>query len=396
MEYLHNNQERIKKISDFMYELLHDSSTEKHILYEKYKTYIQAVVPMDIFYLDMYKQHTKKSISDIKESADRFVNIFHKSLSEHEIIDYDHDFFRLLYIESQMIETFFKSLKSLIKKNMTFEERTVFIEKLRNCEEIEKKFVKIENILFPHIEDKLPSNMPIKVLWELHDDAKRIRKELIDLLKKPHFDQNQFFMKIGEYFFLIYGVNHKEQLILFPVAVKLLSNQELDFMYNEMLEYGFAFMENSYKPKETERFDMSNIRNQVFNSVTGKLDIKTLELMMNILPIDITFVDEFNKVKYFNNTDDRIFPRSPSIIGRDVKNCHPQKSVAIVEKIIDSFREGKRDKAEFWLNFNNQMIYITYVALRDSSNKYVGVLEVSQNITHIKSLNGERRLLDWN
>ena len=396
MEYLHNNQEKIKQISEFMNELLNNKSNTKVEIYEKYESILAEVTPMDIFYLNMYKQNSEFSIEEIKESADKFVNVFHQHLTNYEIKDYEHDFFRLLFKESQAIEEQLSGIKQLLKRGqMTSLDVEEFLEEFMKCSEVNKKFIKIENILFPHIEDKLPSNMPIKVLWELHDDARKTLKEIIDMLEGKSFDPKDFYIKVGEYYFLIYGINQKEQLILNPVAVKLLSNQELDKMYNEMLDYGFAFIKENYSKKVIKEVNMTNLKNQIFNSSTGELRIHELEMILNILPVDITFVDEFNKVRYFNNTSDRIFPRSPSIIGRDVKNCHPEKSVAIVERIIESFRIGLKDEAEFWLNFRDQTIYIKYIALRNSDNKYIGVLEISQNITHLRSLKGQRRLLDW-
>jgi hypothetical protein len=396
MEYLHNNQERINEISQFMDELLNNNIDTKVEIYKKYETVIKSVTPMDIFYLNMYKQNSNFSIAEIKGSADKFVNVFHLPLQDSEIKDYNHDFFRLLYLESQAIEDHLKKIKQLIRnRNMNDIEKKEFYEEFKKCEAINKKFIKIENILFPHIEDKLPSVMPIKVLWELHDDARKTLKSILDMLSNKIFDLRDLYITIGEYYFLIYGINQKEQLILNPVAVKLLSNQELDKMYNEMLEYGFAFIEEDYSVKKVEGVNMSNLKNQIFNSETGELKLTELEIILNILPVDITFVDVHNQVKYFNNTKHRVFPRNPSIIGRDVKNCHPQKSVAIVERIIDSFKNGNKDTAEFWLNFNNSMIYITYLALRDNQNKYIGVLEISQDITNLRALQGERRLLDW-
>lgn len=396
MEYLHNNQDKIKQISSFMEELLNNKNETKVEIYRKYESILSKIEPMDIFYLNMYKQNTSFSIEEIKDSADKFVNLFHQQLQIAEIKDYDHDFFILMYQESQAIENHLSLIKSLIKKGqLNSLDREALLEAFKKCIEINKKFVKIENILFPHLEDKLPSTMPIKVLWELHDDARRTLKDIIDMLSTDDFDKRDFYILIGAYYFLIYGINLKEQLIFNPVAVKLLSNQELDKMYNESLEYGFAFLKGNHKAKEIKEFNMLNLKNKIFNSETGELKLDELEIILNIIPLDITFVDEFNKVRYFNNTADRIFPRSPSIVGRDVKNCHPQKSVAIVEKIIDSFRQGIKDKAEFWLNFQDKMIYITYLALRDSNNKYLGVLEVSQDVTSIRALVGERRLLDW-
>jgi DUF438 domain-containing protein len=109
----------------------------------------------------------------------------------------------------------------------------------------------------------------------------------------------------------------------------------------------------------------------------------------------MTFVDENNKVKFFTRPKDRIFPRSPAIIGRDVDKCHPPQSVHVVHEIIDSFRNGKKDHATFWINIKEKMILIQYFALRDSMGVYKGVLEVSQDITEIRALEGEKRLLHW-
>jgi len=117
--------------------------------------------------------------------------------------------------------------------------------------------------------------------------------------------------------------------------------------------------------------------------------------MLKNLPFDLTYVDADDKVRYYSATDDRIFPRTPAIIGRDVEKCHPPKSVHIVEKIVASFKNREKKKAMFWLNFGPKKVMITYYALFDEHDEYAGVLEVSQDITEIQQLEGERRLLDW-
>ena len=127
----------------------------------------------------------------------------------------------------------------------------------------------------------------------------------------------------------------------------------------------------------------------------GQLSAKQIDLLLKNLPVDITFVDENDRVCYYSDTQDRIFPRSPAIIGRAVQNCHPPKSVHIVEDIVKNFKEKKKDKAEFWIQMNDQFIYIRYFPLYDEDGNYRGVIEVSQEISGIKALEGERRLLDW-
>ena len=128
---------------------------------------------------------------------------------------------------------------------------------------------------------------------------------------------------------------------------------------------------------------------------TGHLTHWELNTILKALPVDITFVDENDRVRYYSDTPERIFPRSPGVIGRKVQNCHPPKSVDVVERILKSFRSGEKDVAEFWLELRGKFIHIRYFALRDGSGAYKGTLEVSQDATGIRALSGQRRLLDW-
>ena len=120
-----------------------------------------------------------------------------------------------------------------------------------------------------------------------------------------------------------------------------------------------------------------------------------IEAMLNSMPVEISFVDENDQVRYFNKNGDRIFPRPRSVVGKKVQQCHPQKSLHKVTRIIEAFKNGKRNVAEFWINLKDRQIYIRYFPVRDSRGKYLGTLEVSQDITDIKKIEGEKRLLDW-
>ncbi len=122
---------------------------------------------------------------------------------------------------------------------------------------------------------------------------------------------------------------------------------------------------------------------------------EVIEAMLDSMPIEISFVDENDEVKYFNKNGDRIFPRPRSIVGKKVQQCHPQKSVHKVLQILEAFKNGKKDVAEFWINLKGRQIYIRYFPVRDKDGKYLGTLEVSQDITDIKKIEGEKRLLDW-
>jgi len=120
---------------------------------------------------------------------------------------------------------------------------------------------------------------------------------------------------------------------------------------------------------------------------------ETLEAVMNTLPVDVTFVDESDAVRYFNKDGDRIFPRPRAVLGREVQNCHPKESLHKVQQILDEMKAGNRDVAEFWINHRDMKVHIRYFAVRDQDGKYLGCLEVSQDITNIQKLKGERRLL---
>jgi DUF438 domain-containing protein len=126
---------------------------------------------------------------------------------------------------------------------------------------------------------------------------------------------------------------------------------------------------------------------------TGSMTKEELETVLNTLPVDLTFVNAEDTVRYFSQSGERIFPRAKAVIGRKVQQCHPQESVHRVNQILGDFRSGQRDVAEFWIQLKERLIYIRYFALRDENKKYIGCLEVTQNITDIRKIEGEKRLL---
>lgn len=128
---------------------------------------------------------------------------------------------------------------------------------------------------------------------------------------------------------------------------------------------------------------------------TGGLSLEQADLILTHLPVDVSFVDAEGTVRYYSETKDRIFKRTPAVIGRKVQNCHPGKSVHMVEAILEAFKSGAKDSAEFWIELGGIFIYIRYFAVRDKSGTYQGCLEVSQDVTGIRALKGEKRLLDW-
>jgi len=117
--------------------------------------------------------------------------------------------------------------------------------------------------------------------------------------------------------------------------------------------------------------------------------------ILEAIPVEISFVDENNLVKFWNKHETRIFKRPTSVIGKSVQNCHPRQSVDKVNQILSDFKSGRRDSAEFWINLKGKTVYIRYFAVRDKTGKYLGTLEATQDITEIKKIEGEKRLLEY-
>lgn len=141
--------------------------------------------------------------------------------------------------------------------------------------------------------------------------------------------------------------------------------------------------------------ELAEDKKRILQFETGSLSKEEAEAVLDSLPVDVSFIDKEDRVKYFNKAEGRIFVRTKAVIGRKVQLCHPQKSVHVVNKILEAFKTGKKDVAEFWINLNDRLILIRYFAVRDKNGKYLGTVEVTQDITDIKKIEGQKRLLDW-
>ncbi len=391
MEGLNKDNEKIKRLSTFMRKL--NETSDKKALVDSYRDLLDTVNPIDIFYVEAYKQDTNQSIESIKEQANKFVNVFYKGLKRHELTTHHHPFIQGLLKENDAIIEHLKSIKPLIQDNDLTKNRLALRKGFENCLEFEKKFLKKENIIFPKLEDRLPSTKPLETMWSLHDDARAQIKQILAYLDEDSVQDIALKEVIGTYYYLIYGIIQKEKIILYPVAVKVLEDKTLDKMYEESKEYGYTFTEAPTLDKKQE--DTIETLDGTFKVKTGELNLKQLKLMLNQLPVDITFVDKHDRVRYFNQTKHRHFPRNPSIIGRLVEHCHPPKSVDTVKRIVSAFKNKEKDFAEFWITFKEHFLYITYYAIYDENDNYEGILEVSQDVSHIRKLKGEQRLLSW-
>ncbi|PCI36210.1 MAG: histidine kinase [Flavobacteriaceae bacterium] len=273
---------------------------------------------------------------------------------------------------------------------------------------IEKRFARKENQLFPYLE-KHGWNGPSQGMWSFHDTL----RDQIRLLKG--FNEEKNTEKIVENLpYLIEGIKRLmsiEDTRLFPNSMDLLSEDDWKEFYVGDEEIGWMLKETPapypavevateeetyvHPSKDFKKRELSFSLENTFHYDEGHMTPEQVNLLLRFLPVDITYVDENDKVIFYNRGKDRVFPRSKGIIGREIRFCHPPKSVDMVLRIVDEFKAGTKDTAEFWINFKGQMIHIRYFAIRDKDNVYKGVIEMSQDITDIQKLEGQQRLLDW-
>ncbi|WP_457559449.1 DUF438 domain-containing protein [Candidatus Harpocratesius sp.] len=278
----------------------------------------------------------------------------------------------------------------------------------KSLEKIKIHYTRLENQLFPLLEE-VGFSGPSQVMWAKHDEVREMFRN------SDTIEKEVLYQAIEEMAF-------KEENILFPAALEKLSEAQWIKVKNGEEQIGFAWVTpgNQWKPITTATLHQTSIKPTLFKTKsedkaknhssssnltsnlgvhldlnTGTLNLNQLDLMLQHLPLDLTFIDANDNVLYYSDTPERIFPRSPGIIGRNVMNCHPPKSQHIVKRILESFKNGTKDVAEFWIQMGGKFIYIRYFAVRDANKNYVGTLEVSQEISHLKTLEGERRLLNW-
>jgi PAS domain S-box-containing protein len=189
---------------------------------------------------------------------------------------------------------------------------------------------------------------------------------------------------------------YKENNILFPTALKVIEENEWRDIRHQFDEIGYcSFTPESVRiaPEEMRAPTSKPEIEGIIPFETGSLSKEQIEAIFSTLPVEITFIDKEDLVRYFSQPKEMIFSRTKAIIGRQVQLCHPQKSVHVVNQILEDFKGGKRDVAEFWINLEGKLIHIRYFAVRNKNGEYLGCLEVTQNITEIKKMEGEKRLL---
>jgi PAS domain S-box-containing protein len=360
---------------------------------------IDSCIPSDVISVVDQLVLRKIPIERLKTGVNKLLNLLHKTISSHPYYPpHKNSYLGCLVENNRLLDEKLKEIKPFIrelnKDSGNLIVRKKLLERFIEIEKYSSYYVIKENILFPLIEKYVPEFRCLSVMWSFQDDINRNLKAVIQQLQNDStFDLKIVNRLAGDLFFNIYAIKFREERILYPTVQEVIPEEILNGLFKDSLEIGLPYYEPELSGiKEPEKTVSATDK---IDLDTGRLSVEQIKLLFNHLPVDITFVDENNKVKYFSTPKKRIFPRTKSVIGRDVHNCHPPESVHVVEQIVESFRKGDKDVASFWINMKGERLLIQYFAVRDEKGNYKGVVEVSQEITEIQKLVGENRLLDW-
>ncbi len=399
------DQERIEVLKSIIRDLHDDAPMEE--LKKRFSELLQDVSPTEI--AEMEQQLISEGLpqDQIKRLSDVHVEVFKESLERQEGVDTPpgHPVHTFQYENRALCEVA-DELAALLEDlgdnpaPEQFEARIgAFTAHLGTLDQIENHYLRKENQLFPFLEKRGVVGPP-QVMWAIHDDVRDLLKSARAALEDGNAAGS--IEKGRELVRTVLDMIYKEDNILFPMSMQVLEEEDWSEIYRGEEQIGYALITpgTEWSPgEETGPAGTLPRRSGILDALpldTGLLSLEQINLLLRHLPVDVSFVDENDEVRYYSDVPDRIFPRSPGVIGRKVENCHPQKSVHIVSRIVEAFRAGEKDVAEFWIEMGGRFIHIRYFAVRDVQGNYRGTLEVSQDVTDIRTLEGERRLLDWN
>ena len=433
MSELINNRENKQKILKELILELHDGKTVEDVK-ERFADLIEGVSATEIAEMENALIAEGMKVEQIQNLCDVHAAVFKGSIEDIHANTRGED------LPGHPVYTFRKenkALESLINNEILPELERLkkgeasSIEKLKlgleKLWEIDRHYSRKENLLFPYME-KHDITAPPKVMWGVDDEIraaiKTARDALSDLTAGSISSKPNAGLDVANLLeSAINGVNEmifKEENILFPMVLDTLNDDEWLEIKNSSDEIGYCLVEaeegwqpraglacsgvnESYDWADTVIDSIKSSANKDGNDVeeidqvnfdAGFMTPEEINAMLNTLPIDITFVGKEGTVKYFSQGKDRIFVRPKTIIGREVKNCHPPASVHIVEEIVSDFMTGKKDHEDFWIKKGDLFVYIRYFAVRNSKGEYLGTIEVSQDIKAIQELTGEKRLMD--
>jgi DUF438 domain-containing protein len=272
---------------------------------------------------------------------------------------------------------------------------------LNSLMDVDKHYKRKEFLVFPFLE-KYEITGPPKVMWGKHDEIRALLNTSLEAVSSAGTVTPDEAAIMTELVLLpsvkaISDMIVKEETILLPMCMDKLTDDDWFSVYQQTNEFGYCLFDPQaeWKPNGVKIGEIVYNTGNNIQLATGNFNLNELETLFRTLPIDITFVDRDDKVKFFSLGPDRVFTRNRAIIGRDVRMCHPPSSVHVVEQILSDFKSGKENSAAFWISMGGRFIYIEYFALKDKNNSYLGTIEFTQDLTKLRKLEGEQRLLSY-
>jgi uncharacterized protein len=399
-EFLHQQSERSALLTEYCTRLI--KGENGRMLYDAYLPLIETVTAFEAMEVLDILLSEKFPLEEVKENTGKIMNVFYKSLASQPLpLTNENHFIHYLMLENREMEKRMQDIKDLLKllkANDGADNPQIMeslLQKVEDLQAYDLHYIKKENILFPHIEKSFPAYRCLQLMWSFHDDFRKSVKTILSVISQKPSDMDTLNREMGKLFFVVLPVIFREEKVVFPVALRSLPGEVWHEMLEQCSEVGWCYISGPAVVGQNSS-KWSDRVSGLINLDTGLLSANQIIMMLENLPVDITYIDQNDEVRYFSGAKHRIFPRSKSIIGRKVQNCHPPSSVHIVNEIVEAFRSGRREVAEFWIQMKGRFIHIRYFALRDETGAYSGTLEVSQDVTGIRELSGEQRLLTWN
>lgn len=403
-EMINNREYRQKELKKLIMELHNGKPVEE--VKSKFEKIIEGISVSEISQLEQALIMEGMPITEVQRLCDVHAALFKGSIEEIHREEKPEDTpghpVHTFKLENRETEKFINEKVRPLVENLKQSDEPSIISQLKEnmtqLLELDKHYSRKENLLFPYLE-KYGINAPPKVMWGVDDEIRDGLKEIQKLLSSYRGNQEEIVQKTEEVLTKISEMIFKEENILFPMALEKLTEDEWVKIAEESDEIGYIFVKPKAKwvpqrnPVEGSREQEKPQQERVISFETGALTFEEINVLLNSLPFDITFVDKNDVVKYFSQGKDRIFARTKTVIGRKVQNCHPPASVHVVEKILKDFKAGKKEKEEFWIRLGERYVYIRYFALRDEKGEYMGTLEITQDIAPIQKIEGEKRLM---
>ncbi len=405
-EFINNREYRQKVLKEIIKELHNGKAVEE--VKARFEELIKGISPSEISEMEQALIMEGMPIQEIQNLCDVHAAVFkgsiediHRPQKPEETPGHPVHTFKL---ENRELETL---VNDKIKPNIeafksTYSQISVnsLIENFERLWEIDKHYSRKENLLFPFME-KYGITAPPKVMWGVDDEIRAAIKEILKALTEDVNNMEEIARKAEEACTRVIEMIFKEENILFPMVLDTLAEDEWLQIQEASHEIGYCLIEpgskwvpvkvNVEQQAKEEGEQPSN--NGYIKFDAGILLPEEVNAMLNTLPVDITFVDKDGYVKYFTQGKERIFARPKTVIGREVKNCHPPASVHIVEGIVEDLKSGKKDHEDFWIKMGNRYVHIRYFAVRNEKGEYLGTMEFTQDIKPIQDITGEKRLV---